>query len=100
MKQTPICEGIFLSFTSEQMDSVFEMLKEDGYSQDKEGLKDFILDMVSQEEPEPQSEPVNSFDSILKKGAEHFKNNPDHLELLKKMGPKIGTLAFRKLFKF
>lgn len=46
--------GYFISFTPEEKSAIDEGLQEEGYSQDSDGLKEFILDSLTGEEPEPR----------------------------------------------
>lgn len=97
-----ISEGVFLNFTPDEAKKLWEAVKEDGFSPDKDGLKEWIFDLIdSEDEPENEEpEENNPFNTLLKNGAQYLKDHPEQLDTIKKVAPQVGATILKKAFKF
>lgn len=73
-----------LFFKPEEEKDLKEFLKENGYAEGDEGLKNFILDSIEPEE-KPKRFSVNEF----------LKENPD-VKILGQIGARLASEAVRK----
>jgi hypothetical protein len=79
-------EGYFLSFSPGELAEINTMLDEEGYTQDIEGLKKFILDCTA-EEPVPGS--AGATDRVIN-GVERFiKENPATVQAALSIGKSV-----------
>ena len=65
-----------LTFSIKELEAVREMLSQEGYNPDVDGLKDWIMDTVN-EEPREEHDPVNAVIGGL---AHHLSKHPEILQ--------------------
>jgi len=71
-------EGYLITFTEEEKESVFDMLYDEGYSTDLEGLKKWILDNANGE-PDPKENTPSPADRIAVNLNKMIIDNPEKI---------------------
>lgn len=77
MKPNPLqINGLFLSFTEEEISAIYEALESQGYAADAKGLKEWILEAI--QEPEDPDTPT---DRVLGRLGQYLIENPQSVEM-------------------
>ena len=91
MKQNPHekpgqISGYFLAFSPDELSEINKMLDEEGYTQDIDGLKKFILDCTA-DEPIPGS--AGATDRVIDGVGRFIKDNPATVQAALSIGKSI-----------
>jgi len=78
-------QGMFLSFTEDELKSVHDMLHDEGYTSDMDGLKAWILDCAEEEDEEER--PRQSSDTVLSNIQRYVLEHP---EKIVELGDRVG----------
>jgi len=96
MDSSKAIEGVFLEFTREELQEIYEVLERFDYTPDSKGLKEYILEDMFGEDDEEPSRP-DTTDGFIKKAQTFVAENPATVKLAFDTLSKIaGSFKKRK----
>jgi len=85
-------EGFFISFTAGERKDLMVMLEEEGYSQNNDGVKKFLLDScLEDEEIDLHDIRGSATERVISKAGEYLKEHPELVAQGKSLAQNIGT---------